>query len=62
VSLQQQVIKRISRTMKANRDSKSIRITVPKSIAHELGLDIDNNIEWDISVEKGQKFARFRKL
>jgi hypothetical protein len=56
------VSKQTSRIAWANEKSGSIRATIPRKIAEDLGLKVEDTIEWESYIEKGRKFARFRKL
>lgn len=52
----------LSRLAKANTKSDSIRTTIPKKIVDDLKLDVNDVLEWRIDTEKGEKFARIKKL
>lgn len=54
--------KEVSRLAKANAASSSIRATIPKRIVDELELNIGDIISWELSTEKGVKYARIKKL
>lgn len=59
---QKQVTKETSRIVSANKASGSIRATIPKVVADSLGLTVRDIVEWDWVIERGKKYARFRKL
>jgi hypothetical protein len=52
----------LSRLVKANTKSGSIRTTIPKKIVDDLRLDVNDVLEWRIDTEKGEKFARVKRL
>jgi hypothetical protein len=56
------VSKQTSRIAWANEKSGSIRATIPRKVAEDLGLKVEDTIEWESYIEKGRKYARFRKL
>lgn len=46
----------------ANNVSGSLRITIPNDIAAELGLKVGDVVNWDLTTDKGRKYARLRRL
>jgi bifunctional DNA-binding transcriptional regulator/antitoxin component of YhaV-PrlF toxin-antitoxin module len=51
-----------TRIQLANKDSGSLRLTIPAEIVEEMGYQIGDVIAWDTVTEKGKKYARLRKL
>ena len=51
-----------TRVQLANNVSGSLRITIPNDIAEDMGLKVGDVVDWDITTEKGKKYARIRKL
>jgi bifunctional DNA-binding transcriptional regulator/antitoxin component of YhaV-PrlF toxin-antitoxin module len=51
-----------TRVQLANNVSGSLRITIPNDIAGDMGLKVGDVVDWDITTDKGKKYARIRKL
>jgi len=51
-----------TRIQLANKDSGSVRVTIPLEIVEEMGLEVGDVMAWDTVSEKGKKYARLRKL
>lgn len=51
-----------TRVQLANNVSGSLRITIPNDIAEDMGLKVGDVVDWDITTDKGKKYARIRKL
>ena len=47
---------------KATTTSESLRATIPGDIVKELSLQVGDALDWDITTDKGKKYARIRKL
>jgi hypothetical protein len=44
------------------KNTKSIKTTIPQSVAEELGLSSKDILRWIIAIEKGEKIAKVSKL
>jgi bifunctional DNA-binding transcriptional regulator/antitoxin component of YhaV-PrlF toxin-antitoxin module len=51
-----------SKISKAVTGSDSLRTTIPKSLADDLGLKVGDILDWDVVPEKGKRYLRARKL
>jgi bifunctional DNA-binding transcriptional regulator/antitoxin component of YhaV-PrlF toxin-antitoxin module len=51
-----------SRLAKAVTGSDSLRTTIPKELADDLGLTVGDVLDWEIVSDKGKKYLRARKL
>lgn len=56
------VDREVSRITKANKISKSVKTTIPNKIADHLELSEGDAIGWEPFTEKGEKYARVKKL
>jgi agmatine/peptidylarginine deiminase len=57
-------VREVSKVNKAHSKSmKFLKLTIPRRIAHRIGLSINDFIEWESYTDKnGEVFARIRKL
>ena len=51
-----------SKLAKAVTGSDSLRTTIPKSLAEELGLAPGDTLDWEVVSEKGKHYLKARKL
>lgn len=51
-----------SKVTQANTLSKSVRATIPNSVAEYLGVKLGDVLEWETLTQNGKKAVRVRKL
>lgn len=51
-----------STVAKATTTSKSLRATIPESVADEMKLNVGDILDWEVYNEKGRTYAKIRKL
>lgn len=51
-----------SAVAKASKKSPSVRATIPEQIAHEMGIQAGDILDWEIVAEKGRKVMKVKKL
>ena len=47
---------------KATSKSSSLRATIPEEIAKEMGLEVGDVLDWELTAEGKRKVARVKKL
>ena len=50
-----------TKVAKASPESESVRTTIPKKVASELGVEVFDMLVWTIKEQNGKKVATLRK-